>query len=71
MSGASGRRAPPGGEGWRVDGGGAVRTPAGMLIFRWTREGDLEVMDRVLHCTVCVSFEELQRLREEWMRRGV
>lgn len=57
------------GEGWLVDESGGVRTPAGMLVFRWTPTGDLEVLDRKLNKLVTLTALELLRMRAEWMSR--
>lgn len=57
-------------DGWRVDERGALRTPAGMLVFRWTAAGDLEVLDRKLRRLELLPIRELLRLRAEWMSRG-
>ena len=55
--------------GWLVDESGGVRTPAGMLVFRWTPTGDLEVLDRKLNKLVTLTALELLRMRAEWMSR--
>lgn len=55
---------------WSVDTKGALRTPAGMLVFRWTPAGDLEVLDRKLRRLELLPIRELLRLRAEWMSRG-
>lgn len=55
---------------WRVDDGGGLRTPAGMLVFRWTKAGDLEVLDRKLNVLVTLTARELLRLRADWMSRS-
>lgn len=54
---------------WSVDTKGALRTPAGMLVFRWTAAGDLEVLDRKLNKLVTLTALELLRMRAEWMSR--
>lgn len=59
-----------GSEGWIVDGQGGVRTPAGMLVFRLTKAGDLEILDRKLNRLVTLTALELLRMRAEWMSRG-
>lgn len=56
--------------GWIVDGQGGVRTPAGMLVFRLTKAGDLEILDRKLNRLVTLTALELLRMRAEWMSRG-
>ncbi len=55
---------------WRVDDGGGVRTPAGMLVFCLTPMGDLEILDRKLKMVVTLTARRLLELRAEWMSRS-
>ena len=51
---------------WHIDDDGSLRTPAGMKVARLTRDGKLEVMDRVIHQPVELGLVALLRLWREW-----
>lgn len=55
---------------WRIDEDGSLRTPAGMKVARLTRDGRLEVWDRVEHGLVWISLLALLRLWRMWRRDG-
>jgi len=54
---------------WRIDADGSLRTPSGSKIARLTRDGELEVIDRVTHQPVGLPLSLLLRLWQVWRER--
>lgn len=53
---------------WRIDDDGSLRTPAGMKVARLTRDGKMEVLDRVVHEPVELGLLALLRLWRAWRK---
>lgn len=53
---------------WRIDEDGSLRTPAGMKVARLTRDGKMEVLDRVVHEPVSLGLLALLKLWRAWRR---
>ena len=54
---------------WRIDDDGSLRTPSGMKVARLTPDGDIEVMDRVVHQRTTLSLAALMAMWRAWRNR--
>lgn len=54
---------------WHIDEDGSLRTPSGMKVARLTRDGHIEVLDRVVHQPAALHLLALLKLWRAWRQR--